>query len=555
MQSTKGVIQISSVLCCLALGACQSDGKSLSPSSPADSISISVDEKSTVELQALIEADRYWLSYTGVPGGWNIPTEEQTSPRFKFETGPVESNTLVTLELHQLSTASDLEAITPIELRVKAVEEPPIASGEEFSVTKGLLTTHADLAEADHANLLLNDRDEPEDTAPSTRLKTTLISAPQFSESFELGRHGGWSYLVAEVSTATQDSFSYTVSDGVFDSEPVTVLLNLLDAEANSAPIVSDTCHAVPQPGNAYEGNLSVQVNDSDDAVLNYRIIREPDSGSVELDLTSGTFRYRPSTTEQGYLDSFEYEVNDLRGGSDQGTFTMMIGERRVMPLGDSITRGVESTSASTGDLPNEPNSIGYRKALKELLQASGYQINFVGPLRAGYAAGLEDAEHAGFSGWKAGDLATGRNSQPSAGDVQSWLQEHPADIVLVHAGTNDHTADASVVAPLLNEIQDWSTDHHANLQLFVASIVDQRRDNSDRAYLEPFNAGIEALVPSYQPSATFVDQFHALDWQTDITDYQIGITGLHPTRAGYEKMAAKWAEALISANALNKCP
>lgn len=501
------------------------------------------------------EADRYWLSYAGVPAGWSIPIEEQSSPDFEFETGPVESSTLITLNLHQLSTATELEAITSVELRVKAVEEQPIASGEEFSITKGLLTTHADLAEADHANLLLNDRDEPEDTTPSARLEITLASAPRFSESFELGRYGGWSYLVAEEPATTQDSFSYIVSDGTFNSEPVTVLLNLLDAEANSAPIVSDACHAVPQPGNAYEGNLSVQVSDSDDAVLNYRITREPDFGSVALDLTSGSFRYLPNTTEQGSLDSFEYEVNDLRGGSDQGTFSMVIGEHRVMPLGDSITRGVESTSTSTGDLPTEPDAVGYRKALKELLQASGYQINFVGPLRAGYDTGLEDAEHAGFSGWKAGELATGRESQPSAGDVQDWLQEYPADIVLVHAGTNDHTADASVLSPLLDEIQDWSTNNHANLQLFVASIVDQRRDNTNRAYLEPFNAGIETLVPSYQPNAAFVDQFHALDWQTDITDYQTGITGLHPTRAGYEKMAAKWAEALISAEALNKCP
>lgn len=379
---------------------------------------MSVDEKSAIELEAPIEADRYWLSFADVPKGWNIPTEEQSSPHFEFETGPVESNTLIALELHQLSTASALEAITPIELRVKAVEEPPITSGEQFSVTKGLLTTHADLAEADHANLLLNDRDEPEDTAPSARLKITLASAPRFSESFELGTYGGWSYLVAEESAATQDSFSYTVNDGTFDSEPVTVLLNLLDAEANSAPIVSDACHAVPQPGDAYDGNLSVQVSDSDDTVLNYRITREPDLGSVELDLTSGAFRYLPNTTEQGYLDSFEYEVNDLRGGSDQATFSMVIGKRRMMPLGDSITRGVELTSSSTGDLHTHPNSIGYRKALKELLQASDYQINSVDPLRAGYYAGLEDAEHAGFSGWKAGDLTTGREPQLSAGDV-----------------------------------------------------------------------------------------------------------------------------------------
>ena len=376
MQTVKGFIQVVSLLCCLALSACQPEGKSSPAASPADSISMSVDEKSVIELIAPARADRYWLSYTSVPVGWNISMAEQSSARFELRMGPVESNTLVTLDIHQIIESTGTEEITPIQLRVTAIEEAPTASGEEFSITKGLLTTHADLPEADHANLLLNDRDEPEDTAASANLQVTLVSAPKFAASFELGKRGGWSYRVVEDSASTQDSFSYTVSDGTFDSAPVTVSLSLLDAHANSAPIANDTCHAVPRASNGYEGNLSVQVSDPDDSILNYRIIREPEFGSVELDLTSGAFLYLPNSTKQGYIDSFKYEVSDLRGGSDQGTFSMLIGERRVMPLGDSITRGVESTSASTGDLATEPNAIGYRKPLKELLQAAGYHIN-----------------------------------------------------------------------------------------------------------------------------------------------------------------------------------
>lgn len=107
--------------------------------------------------------------------------------------------------------------------------------------------------------------------------------------------------------------------------------------------------------------------------------------------------------------------------------------------------------------------------------------------MRAGYAAGLADAEHAGSSGRKAGDLATGRVTQQNAGDIQSWLHDYPA-----------------------------------KLQLFVASLV---------------------------------DQFQALNWQSDITDYRVGIKGRHPTRTGDEKVAATWAEALITASALHKCP
>ena len=44
-----------------------------------------------------------------------------------------------------------------------------------------------------------------------------------------------------------------------------------------------------------------------------------------------------------------------------------------IMPLGDSITRGSQSTGVN-----------GYRRELKDLLVSSGYDVNFVGSLRDG---------------------------------------------------------------------------------------------------------------------------------------------------------------------------
>lgn len=552
----KKIIGAISLCSALFLSGCHSsDSQQQVLPTYGDAISLSADEKTSVSFDAPFSADSYWLTHDELPDGWNISTAQQSSAHFVLELGPSDRDTVIALELHQKHASTNEEQKTQIRLKVTAVDEKPIALGESFSLVKGQTITHPDLPEADTGNLLLNDRDEPEHTAPSEALTTSLFTPPQHAEHFELGKRGGWSYSAAASSEASTDSFSYVVHDASQDSKVVTVHIALAQQDDNSAPVVSDACHLILQPEHSYDGSLSLQVSDSDDSVHQYKVTENPQHGSLQLDLNTGDFRYAPNTTERGYLDSFSYTVSDLRGGSATGHFSMVVGARRIMPLGDSITRGVESTSGETGDLPPQDSSIGYRKRLKDLLQEAGYAVDFVGPLRAGFNAGLEDAEHAGFSGWKAGELAIGRTTDTSAGKVKDWLSAHPADLMLIHAGTNDYTANSAVLSPLLDEIQTWSTENNAPLHMLISNLIPQRKDKTDRGYLPAFNTGVEALVPSYSPSAVFVDQYSALDWQTDITGYEIGITGLHPNSQGYEKMADRWFESLEHSQLLHKCP
>ena len=555
MQVIRATKKLTLFLAIALLNACQSSTEQQQAGNDdPNTIDISAAEKTSITFDAPQIADSYWLSTSDTPEGWEIPTAKQSSAHFEFEAGPTDTNVVIELELHQLSNSNGIETTTQIQLTVSPVEEPPLALGESFKLTKGAAVKHPDLPAADAANLLLNDRDEPEHTSPSNKLETILLSPPMHAESFELGSRGGWSYQSSENETALQDSFSYLISDGEFESQPVTVEIELSSAIVNPPPVVKNSCHLVPQPDNGYEGDLSENVSNTNN-VLSYRIISQPLHGTVELSLSSGVFMYRPTTTERGYLESFDYEVSDLQGASTLANLSMVVGAKRIMPIGDSITHGVESTSGQTGDLPLNENSVGYRKKLKELLQSAGYLTDFVGPEISGTGAGLDDAEHAGFSGWKAGELANGRDSQTEAGSVSDWLESHPTDIALLHAGTNDHTPNASVLIPLLDNLQGWSASNNENMHIFVASLVPQRKDITDRAYLPAFNAGVEALVPSYAPNAVFVDQYSALDWETDITDYDTGITGLHPNRQGYEKMAQRWFEALQQSQLLQSCP
>ena len=88
-----------------------------------------------------------------------------------------------------------------------------------------------------------------------------------------------------------------------------------------------------------------------------------------------------------------------------------------IMPLGDSITKG-------TDDSIPEPEFVGYRETLYLDLINQGYDIDFDGGRSNGLFA---DPWHEGWGGFGADDIRD---------LVYSWLQNNPADIVLLHIGT-----------------------------------------------------------------------------------------------------------------------
>ncbi len=102
----------------------------------------------------------------------------------------------------------------------------------------------------------------------------------------------------------------------------------------------------------------------------------------------------------------------------------------RVMPLGDSIT-----------------DDYTRYQTFEKLIQA-GYAVDFVGtqtsvPLsRAGNTPDVNgvpfDQDHEGHSGWAASDMLAGREFFPEEGNIEDWVEQVDADVVLLHIGTND---------------------------------------------------------------------------------------------------------------------
>jgi lysophospholipase L1-like esterase len=195
--------------------------------------------------------------------------------------------------------------------------------------------------------------------------------------------------------------------------------------------------------------------------------------------------------------------------------------EIRIMPLGDSITQGAGLTG-----------SDGYRKPLYLVLTNAGYNFDFVGSQTSG---DFPDPNHEGHAGWHAD--TTGTND--ILGQVYNWLTANPADIILLHIGTNDITVggqDANEVSDILDEIDRFSTD----IKVILALIINRRTYSPQTTQ---FNQNVNNMARNRIAAGDdiiIVDMENALNYATDIAD------NLHPNDAGYAKMAEVWYDALI---------
>ncbi len=314
--------------------------------------------------------------------------------------------------------------------------------------------------------------------------------------------------------------------------------------DPNQAPTAANACLQQPVTGGNLIGQLDQHAEDPDGDALQFALSTNAQRGNVEIDLASGQFTYRPTTGERGYSDYFTYTVTDSDGASAEATMALVVGERRIMPFGDSITAGVTNFTGATGDRPLIPNRVGYRQTLNDALRADGYPIDFVGSEQAGTAAGLADADHQGHPGFKTAQLIA---------NVGAWLDENPADVMLIHVGTNDLSRNAAPIEQLLTAITSWQTINHP-VELLVATIIDHHADTFWDDVVEDFNADLRERLATNWPDVTLVDQYAALDNISHMSPLLLDSVGLHPNTTGYTNMAETWLDSLTTSAAVEKC-
>jgi lysophospholipase L1-like esterase len=187
----------------------------------------------------------------------------------------------------------------------------------------------------------------------------------------------------------------------------------------------------------------------------------------------------------------------------------------RIMPLGDSITVGVQSTDFN-----------GYRRPLALLL--AKYKVNFVGSMH--WAGNPDfDRDNEGHGGWKAGQIRD---------NVYNWLVANPADIVLLHIGTNDivHNQKAEDIIIEIEQIVDEIHRYNSNVVIILAQIINWA-DVRSIQYQE--TSKLNNLIKKLSNKAYVVNMEGALNYPDDFSDI------LHPNDSGYNKMADVWFSAL----------
>lgn len=207
----------------------------------------------------------------------------------------------------------------------------------------------------------------------------------------------------------------------------------------------------------------------------------------------------------------------------------------RIMPVGDSITLGIYGP---VEDGPRSGLRGGYRAPLYHKLRNSGYAVDFVGSLRDGYDIDpVIDPDHEGRDGWTTGQIAD---------HVYMFLSNNPADVILLHAGTNGATPDVSEVARTLDEIDRFEYDTDQATHVIVAKIINRRKIHDDTA---AYNDNLEDLVArrkSNGDNISIVDMENALNYPDDLHDK------LHPNASGYTRMSDVWFEAVT--NSMTPC-
>lgn len=179
-----------------------------------------------------------------------------------------------------------------------------------------------------------------------------------------------------------------------------------------------------------------------------------------------------------------------------------------ILPLGDSITLGVASTSGT-----------GYRGPLAALAPA----IVFTG------SQGTPPLLHEGHSGWRIDQLAA---------IAQTTMATYRPAYVLLHAGTND-TVQGYTAASMLTSMAQL-LDTLAAAQVLLALIpITPYATAAQQAQEQAYDDGLPALAAT-RPTVRIVD----------MRATEISADGVHPDDAGYEQMAAVWAAALPEAKA-----
>ncbi|MEE4543149.1 ricin-type beta-trefoil lectin domain protein [Streptomyces sp. V4-01] len=195
----------------------------------------------------------------------------------------------------------------------------------------------------------------------------------------------------------------------------------------------------------------------------------------------------------------------------------------RVMPLGDSITWGIGS---STGN--------SYRGDLYAALSSEGHAEDFVGTQRNGT---MSDPDNEGHSGWRIDQIA---------GIADATLGQYRPNVVTLEIGTNDLNQNYQVptATDRLHALIDQITADAPDATVLVGTLI-VSTNPTEEPNRPAFNAKIPGIVQAEQAAGKHVRlvDMGALT-AADLSDQ------LHPNDSGYQKMSDAFNAGIQAADA-----
>jgi lysophospholipase L1-like esterase len=217
-------------------------------------------------------------------------------------------------------------------------------------------------------------------------------------------------------------------------------------------------------------------------------------------------------------------------GGAGGGYNPCKASPCKILPLGDSITQGVNSTDLG-----------GYRSPLFKLAVAANQNITFTGTQMGGpttVSGKTFPRNHEGYSGYTVESGYSTYGTPGISDKIPSPAFNTMPDIVLLHIGTNDLTSSnaKSTVADRLDKLLTKIVGVAPDALIVVAKVIPLGYTSSD---WDTYNSKIPGLVQTHAGKG---EHMIMVD-MSKLPSNQL--SGVHPTDTGYATMASYWYDGI----------
>ena len=213
-------------------------------------------------------------------------------------------------------------------------------------------------------------------------------------------------------------------------------------------------------------------------------------------------------------------------------------GTVKIMPLGDSITKG----SVTTSEQAKHPT---YRYWLWNDLKKNGYDVDFVGSWRMPNFPNVTfDQDNEGHGGYSSDEILHGvKDDRWEPGYLAEWTLGYNYDLVLLLVGTNDvlHGVPTNQTVVNLEKIIKVLRQKNPKVTIFMGTLPPASYYRQSLIDLNQEIVRIAERSSTPESRVIVVDQYYGYD---GVKDNQPP-TYVHPDESGEKKIAKNWYDAI----------